>query len=77
VTFSDEPVDQSTLPWCGVVGEPAERVMHVTEFDAWAALRQATCGHRELTHRCKLCRDTIKALDLFGASDRVRLYPAV
>ena len=77
MSWQDEPYDQSTLPWLGVVGEPAERVLHVSELDGWARARQRGCGHSEPTPSCRMCRGTLAVTDMFGLSDRVRMYPAV
>lgn len=76
MSWQDEPCDQTKLPWCTVVGEQVERVLHCTEFDAWAAARARVCGHRELSQRCATCRGTLKVVDLLGTgSERVRLFP--
>ena len=73
----DDPVDQFRLPWVAVIGEPTERILDAAEFDAWAALRSAKCGHRELSRTCRWCVGTLDACDAMSmGSTKIRLFPA-
>ncbi len=72
-----EPIDQLTLPIASVYGEPAERVLGATEFEAWAALRLLKCGHKAVLSGpgCRWCRGTLEVSDALCGSDHLRLLP--
>lgn len=74
---SDDPIDQTRLPWAVVPGEPAERVLRSSEYEAWALARVKRCGHQDPARGCRTCAGTMAALEGLGQVGAVRLYPAV
>jgi len=73
----DGSINQLTLPWAAVTGEPTERVLACEEYEAWATARMKRCGHPEPLPHCRWCQGVLLAADAFSdGSSHIRLLPA-
>lgn len=71
------PIDQLRAPFVAVYGQRSEQLLVVTEFDAWAKLRQQQCGHQmALVETCRWCAGTLLVCEAMGGgADHIRVLP--
>ena len=74
--MTDGPVSQFQIPTVAVHGERVERTLPVTEFEAWAKLRQEQCKHPHLVPTCRWCLGTLDVCEaMAGGAEHIRLHP--